>query len=62
MPLIHINLKQSTLKPWHAEMMKEIYEWLLTGQGKKIYLWGWRSAGIIECLGWQDSIPQPIKF
>ena len=47
---IEINLKLSTLKPRHAKLMKEVYEWLGTEKGKSIILSGWRSAGITDAV------------
>ena len=56
-PLIYLDLTQSILKPWHAEILKEIYKWLLTGQENKyFYRVGGRPALPIESskdsLGW----------
>ena len=45
-----IDLTLSTLKPRHGKLMKEVYEWLLTDEGKGIILSGWRSAGILDCV------------
>ena len=33
---IEVDLKLSTLKPRHAKLMKELYEWLATNKGKSI--------------------------
>ena len=47
---IEVDLKLSTLKPRHAKLMKELYEWLATEKEKSIILSGWRSAGIVDAV------------
>ena len=47
---IEVDLKLSTLKPRHAKLMKELYEWLATEKGKSVILSGWRSAGIVDAV------------
>ena len=37
---IEIDLKLSTMKPRHGKLMKKVYEWLLTDEGKGIILSG----------------------
>ena len=37
---IEIDLKLSTMNPRHGKLMKEVYEWLLTDEGKGIILSG----------------------
>ena len=47
---IEVDLKLSTLKPRHAKLMKELYEWFATEKEKSIILSGWRSAGIVDAV------------
>ena len=43
-------MKISTLKPIHAMVLMDIYDFLLSEKGKKVVLNGWKAAGITEAL------------
>ena len=45
---IEVDLKLSTLKPIHAMVLMDIYDFLLSKKGKKVVLNGWKAAGIAE--------------
>ena len=47
---IEVDLRLSTLKPRHAKVMIELYDYLKTEDGRKIIESGWKAAGIKENL------------
>ena len=59
---IEVNLRLSTLKPRHAKVMMELYEYLQTEADKQIIKAGWKAAGITDNLGnARQSNINPIK-
>ena len=59
---IEVDLRLSTLKPRHAKVMMELYEYLQTEAGKKIIKAGWKAAGITDNLeNARQSNINPIK-
>lgn len=47
---INVELKLSILKPLHAGWIKELYNYLTSGEATKIILDGWRRAGILDAV------------
>ena len=58
-PSVEVYLCLSTLKPWHAKVMTELYDHLRTQAGKGIIRAGWKAAGISENLA--DAPQEPEK-
>ena len=47
---IDVELKLSTLKPKHGEVMCDVYNYLKSMKGKNIILSGWKAAGITSAI------------
>ena len=47
---IKVELQLSVLKPLHAEVMKNAYQFFESLKGKEVILNGWRAARITESL------------
>lgn len=47
---IEIKLRLSTLKPLHAGWIMDFYNYITSGEGKKVVMNGWKSAGIYDAL------------
>ena len=50
--IIKVDLRLSVLRPLHANVMKEVYQFFESLKVKEVILAGWRAAGITESL-WQ---------
>ena len=50
---IEVDLKLSMLKPIHAMVLTDIYDFLLSEKGRKVVLNRWKATGITEAL--EDS-------
>ena len=59
---VEVYLSLSTLKPWHAKVMTELYDHLRTQAGKGIIRADWKAAGISENLAdARKNQKNPIK-
>ena len=47
---ITVGLKLLTLKPIHAKILIDNYDFLRCEKGKKVVLNGWKATGITEAL------------
>ena len=47
---IDVDLKLSTLKPKHGEVMCDVYNYLKSMKDKNIILSGWKAAGITSAI------------
>ena len=57
---IDVDLKLSTLKPKHGEVMCDVYNYLKSTKGKNIILSGWKAAGITSAINEGRAGVMPI--
>ena len=47
---VKVDLRLSTLKPHHARVMRDVYNYLRSEKGKDIIKAGWKAAGISDAV------------
>ena len=47
---VKVDLRLSTLKPNHARVMRDVYNYLRSEKGKDIIKAGWKAAGISDAV------------